>query len=179
MRRNVEALRGSVRLASRPGEGTTVSLAMPLTLAIIQGFSVEVGGETCVVPLESVIECVELPESERRDRRDRGVMNLRGEPLPYLRLRRFLGLPGEEPPRENVVVIRHAASRAGLAVDALLGEGQTVVKPLSSLFRRAPGVCGTALLGNGRVALILEVSDLLERALEAEPSSPAVAAVSA
>jgi two-component system, chemotaxis family, sensor kinase CheA len=161
VKRNIEALRGTLSVESQPGVGTTVSMRLPLLLSIIEGFSVGVGEETYVLPLQSVRECVELPEEERRPGRT-GVLNLRGHPLPYLRLREHFSLPGPPPARESVVVIGHGRGQAGLAVDTLLGQGQTVVKPLGRLFQGVPGVSGSAILGTGRVALILDVPALLE-----------------
>ena len=84
VRRNIETLRGNISLDSRPGEGTTITIRLPLTLAIIEGFGVGVGEETYVLPLQAVLECIELPEEARRDEASRGVINLRGDPLPYI-----------------------------------------------------------------------------------------------
>jgi two-component system chemotaxis sensor kinase CheA len=163
VRRNVEALRGSVAIESARGVGTTISLRLPLTLAIIAGFRVQVGAETYILPLDTVAECVELPRGAAPGRA--GVMELRGRPLPFLRLREVFELGGEPPPRENVVVVRHGGAGAGLVVDALLGESQTVVKPLGRMFQAVRGVSGSAILGDGRVALILDVAGLLREAL--------------
>jgi two-component system chemotaxis sensor kinase CheA len=165
----VESLRGSISIETREGMGTTISMRLPLMLSIIEGFLVGVGTETYVLPLQSVLECVDLPEDERRPGRT-GVINLRGQPLPYLRLREHFGVEGAPPARESVVVIRHGRGQAGLAVDTLLGEGQTVVKPLGRLFQRVSGVSGSAILGTGRVALILDVAALLKRALRPSAS---------
>jgi two-component system, chemotaxis family, sensor kinase CheA len=167
VRRNLEELRGSASVQSTPGEGTRITLRFPLTLAIIQGFRVQVGAERYVLPLECVTECLDLPPEAQGRGRASGVFNLRGAALPYLRLREHFAVPGEPPARECVVVVRHERGHAGLAVDALLGEGQTVVKPLGRLFRRVPGVAGSSILGDGRVALILDVPALMRRALEA------------
>jgi two-component system chemotaxis sensor kinase CheA len=163
VRRNVDALRGSVSVESRPGRGATISLRLPLTLAIIQGFRVGVAGEVYILPLEAVSECVELPAGSERGRC--GVLNLRGRPLPFLRLRDQFGLGGDPPVRENVVVVQHAGAPVGLAVDALLGESQTVIKPLGRMFQGVRGVSGSAILGDGRVALILDVGGLLREVL--------------
>lgn len=165
VRRNVEALRGSVSVETGDGRGTSFTLRLPLSLAIIQGFRVGIGGESYVLPLDAVVECVELPPDARRDR-ESGVLELRGAPLPYLRLRRQFGVPGEPPPREHVVVVRHGDATAGVAVDELLGESQTVVKPLGRMFGAVPGVSGSSIMGDGRVALVLEVSGLLREALK-------------
>jgi two-component system chemotaxis sensor kinase CheA len=174
VRRTVEALRGSAGITSRAGQGATVALRMPLTLAIIEGFRVGVGVETYVVPLDSVLECIELPTAEcARD--GRGVLNLRGEALPFVRLRELFRLGGQAPSRENVVVVTHDGRKAGLAVDALYGDSQTVIKPLGRLFQDIRGISGSAILGDGRIALILDVPNLLRGVVgstdgpEAEP----------
>jgi two-component system chemotaxis sensor kinase CheA len=173
VKRNVEQLRGTITVDTQPGQGTTFTLRLPLTLSIIESFSVGVGEETYVIPLENVLECVELPGAERRPGRT-GFVNLRGEPLPYIRLRDHFRLEGEPPARENIVVIGHGRGRAGFAVDMLLGQGQTVIKPLGKLCQGLPGVAGSTLLGDGRVALILDVPALLLQALKA--AIPAAAA---
>jgi two-component system chemotaxis sensor kinase CheA len=163
VRRNVEALRGSISVESGPERGTAITLRLPLTLAIIEGFKVQVSGEVYILPLEAVAECLELPPGQGRGRS--GVLNLRGKPLPYLRLREHFALGGEPPARENVVVVQHAGTAVGLAVDALIGESQTVLKPLGRLFQGVRGLSGSAILGDGRVALILDVAALLREAL--------------
>src|SRR5215831_15311785 len=161
VRRNVQALRGSVEVSSQPGAGTTVHIRLPLTLAIIEGFSVGVGDETYVIPVEQVVECVELPAAENDAVRSEGILQLRNQPLPFIYLRDHFDLPGERIGRQNIVVVQHGASRAGLAVDVLHGTTQTVIKPLPTVFKTIPGVSGSAILGNGRVALILDVPALL------------------
>jgi two-component system chemotaxis sensor kinase CheA len=165
VRRNVEALRGSIEIASRPGAGTTITTRLPLTVAIIDGFTVSVGSESYVIPLDAVTECLAMAADERRED-GRGVFSLRGAPLPYVRVRSLFGVAGAPPARENMVVVRHGARLAGLVVDELLGGGQAVVKPLGKMFQRLPGVSGSTILGDGRVALILDVADLLQRALD-------------
>ncbi len=165
VRRNVEALRGSVSIESEQGKGTTVTIRVPLTLAIIQGFKVGVAGEIYILPLDAVIECIELPRDETAAGAAFGIVSLRGKPLPYLRLRRLFGTDGAAPERENVVVVQHGAHAAGIAVDALHGESSTVIKPLGTMFKGLPGVAGSSILGNGRVALILDVPGLLRETL--------------
>lgn len=162
VRRNVQALRGSVVISSEPGAGSTVHIRLPLTLAIIEGFGVGVGDETYVIPVDQVVECVELPAEENDSARAEGILQLRDEPLPFLFLKDHFGLPGKRTGRQNVVVVQHEANRAGLAVDVLHGATQTVIKPLPSLCKDVPGVSGSAILGNGRVALILDVPKLLD-----------------
>jgi len=164
VKRNVEALRGSVSVRSVEGAGCSVTMRLPLSLSILDGFSVGVGADVFILPLESVVECVEH-EEDARGARSAGVINLRGHPLPYLRLRDLFAAEGPRPARESMVVVTWGGQQAGFVVDALLGHGQTVIKPLGKLFQRIAGISGSAILGNGRVALILDVAGLLERAL--------------
>jgi two-component system chemotaxis sensor kinase CheA len=172
VRRNVERLRGSVEIESREGEGTTITLRLPLTLAIIAGFVVGAGSETYVIPLDTVVECLELPRDERPHADGRGVLSVRSQALPYLRLREVFALPGSPKGREQVVVVRHDGGQVGLAVDALHGESQTVIKPLGPLFQGLPGIAGSAILGSGRVALILDVEALLRQAVPRRGEAP-------
>ncbi len=163
VRRNIASLRGVVEIASREGEGTALTLRLPLTLALIPGFLVAAGGERYVVPLESVVECLDLPAGES-DSAEVGVADLRGEPVPYLRVRRLLGASGEAAARESLVVVEHGEDIAGLAVDALLGEAQIVVKPMGYPFQAVRGISGSTILGDGEVALILDVAALIRDA---------------
>jgi len=163
VRRNIEAVRGAIEIASPPDQGTTIRLRLPLTVAIIDGFVVGVNDERYVIPVDAVIECLTLPDDDRR--RPTGVLRLRGEALPYIRLRHVLEVDGDAAPaRESVVVIHSAGFQAGLVVDHLFGETQAVLKPLPSCFGDVPGVSGTTIMGDGRVALILDVGTVLEQA---------------
>jgi two-component system, chemotaxis family, sensor kinase CheA len=173
VRRNVEAIRGTVGVRTEPGAGTTFVIRVPLTVAIIQGFLVGVGDETHVVPLETVLECVDLQDAAEERRAATGVFDLRGEAVPYLRLREALGLPRSgSHTRESLVVVAHEGRRAALAVDALLGESQLVVKPFGRLLQGLPGVAGSTILGSGRVALILDVASLIRRAIAHASTGP-------
>lgn len=165
VRRQVDALRGSLTVESRPGRGTTIRACLPLTVAMIPGFGVGVAGETYIVPLEWVVETLELPPAARfRHRNGRGVVNLRGQALPYVRLRSLLELGDGAPDREHVLVVSSGGRRTGLAVDVLHGETQTVIKPLGRALRGTPGIAGSAILGSGEVGLILDVPALLKEA---------------
>jgi two-component system chemotaxis sensor kinase CheA len=164
VRRNIDELRGTIEVDTEAGVGTTMRMRLPLTLAIIDGFRVEVAGASYVVPLDVVIECLDLGpflESEQNH-----LINLRGEVLPFLRLREVFQIAGEYPARERVVVIQHGELRAGIVVDRLLGEFQTVIKPLGRLFRGARGIGGSTILGTGEVALILDVAQMVQLATE-------------
>jgi two-component system, chemotaxis family, sensor kinase CheA len=164
VRRNVNALSGAIHVASQRGQGTTFTIRLPLTLAIIDGFAVKVDTETYVIPLSSVQECLELPR-EKHHSEEGGVINLRGEALPYVRLRDLFGGGGKVPEREKIIVVEYQGGRAGLAADELLGEQQAVIKPLGRLFQGIRGVSGSTILGNGRVALILDVPALCREAI--------------
>jgi two-component system chemotaxis sensor kinase CheA len=160
VRRNIDELRGTIEVESYEGAGTTIRIRLPLTLAIIEGFRVGVDSASYVVPLEMVIECLDLGpflESEENH-----LINLRGEVLPFLRLREVFRVPGELPARERVVVVQYGEIRAGLVVDRLMGEFQTVIKPLGQLFQNIRGIGGSTILGSGEVALILDVPQLVQ-----------------
>lgn len=161
VRRSIEQLRGTIQIDSTPDVGTVFRIRLPLTLAIIDGFLVEIGKATYVVPLEAVIECIELPES-LRDSTGTDHLNLRGELLPLLRLASFLEVPAAENARQNVVVVRTGDRKVGLVVDGLLGEFQTVIKPLGSMFSHIKVIGGSTILGNGQIALILDVNELVQ-----------------
>lgn len=164
VRRNIQSLRGSCEVSSIEGEGATFTIRLPLTLAIIDGFLVGVGKSSYVIPLDMVIECIELKEESA----DRDFLNLRGEVLPFVRLREMFEIEGDRPIRENIVVVQYAGQKAGIVVDQLLGEFQTVIKPLSSIFRHLRGIGGSTILGTGEVALILDVQALIHRNARAE-----------
>ncbi|MEV6842545.1 chemotaxis protein CheA [Actinoplanes sp. NPDC051411] len=157
VKRNVTALRGSIEVETGRGVGTTIRIRLPLTLAIIDGFLVGVGDSSFIVPLDRVIECVELPPGPQ----GRDCMNLRGEVLPFIRMRQLFGVPGEPARRQNVVIVEQSGARTGLVVDSLLGELQTVIKPLGVLFSRVKCISGSTILGSGEVALILDVGPLI------------------
>ncbi len=157
VKRNIQALRGSVDISSKEGAGTTVSVRLPLTLAIIDGFLVQVGGSVFVIPLDMIEECIEYATEPGQD-----YCNLRGQVLPFVRLRELFRLEGAATRRESIVVLKLGNQRAGLVVDTLLGEFQTVIKPLSPLFSEVRCISGSTILGSGEVALILDVGSLMQ-----------------
>ena len=169
VRRNIDELRGTIEVETTEGQGTLMRLRLPLTLAIIDGFRVGAGNASYVIPLDMVIECLDLGpflESEENH-----LINLRGEVLPFLRLREAFRIPGEPPARERVVVVEYGETRAGIVVDRLYGEFQTVIKPLGDLFRKIRGIGGSTILGTGEVALILDVPQLLQSAAAASSAA--------
>jgi two-component system, chemotaxis family, sensor kinase CheA len=166
VKRNIEALRGSVRVESILGQGTTITIHLPLTLAIIDGFMIEAAQERYIIPLNMVEECVELDAKEWHINGIQHYLNLRGEVLPYLRLGEFFTNHSNrtEYRRESLVVVRYGQTRAGFVVDALHGEYQTVIKPLGKLFQELKGISGATILGSGNIALILDVQELIQHA---------------
>jgi len=160
VKRNITAMRGSVGVASQAGVGTTVTVRLPLTLAIIDGFQVGIGTSVFVVPLDTIEECVEFSAEPGHD-----YTNLRGQVMPLIRLRELFAIKAPPTRRESIVVIRHGGQRAGLVVDTLLGESQTVIKPLSSVFSQIKCISGSTILGSGEVALILDMAAMLDTAV--------------
>ncbi|MBG0759794.1 chemotaxis protein CheA [Vibrio cidicii] len=172
VKRNIDALRGNVEVDSEKGKGTLVTIHLPLTLAIIDGFMVGVGSERYVIPLSMVEECVELDSAQWSSDNQRHHINLRGDMMPCLRLRDFFDVVDEErTDRENLVVVRFGRSRAGLVVDQLFGELQTVIKPLGKVFQGLKGISGATVLGNGNIALILDIQGLISLAIKQGESS--------
>lgn len=157
VRRGIEAMRGSIEIQSRAGEGTCFRIRLPLTLSIIDGFQVVVGDAHFVIPLEQVVECLELPRNASANQ----VMSLRGTPLSYVRLAELFELPRDTTARECLVVVQHGQQRTGIVVDRFAGELQAVIKPLNPMLRNVPGLGGSTILGDGRVALILDINSLL------------------
>ena len=181
VRRNVEALRGQISIASESGRGTTMQLRLPLTLAIIDGFLTQVGAVHYVIPLAAVAECIDLPDECRPGAADggggvAGTFHLRGDILPWLDLGRYYGHEGGQEdgqdykdgraPRRSLVLARAGHQRIGLVVDRLLGEHQTVIKPLASILSPLRALAGSTILGSGDVALVLDMPGLLAAATQ-------------
>jgi two-component system, chemotaxis family, sensor kinase CheA len=163
VRRNIEALRGTVELDSTLGVGTKITIILPLTLAIIEGFLVGAGRDQYVIPLSQVAECVEMKATATLKQQGEHYINLRGEVLPFIRLTDLFNNANQHRAvnqRESLVVVRFGHHKMGLVVDTLLGELQTVIKPLGKLFERLRGVAGATILGTGDIALILDVAEL-------------------
>lgn len=165
VKRNIEALRGSVELDSELGKGTKVTITLPLTLAIIDGFMVGAANENYVIPLNMVEECVELNQGEWHEQQ-KNYISLRGELMPFIRLKSFFNIPNlnQNHTRESLVVVRFGRTKAGIVVDKLFGEQQTVIKPLGKMFQHLKGLSGATILGTGDIALILDVQGLITEA---------------
>lgn len=158
-------LRGSVEVKSKRGQGTDVTLRLPLTLAIINGLMVRVGEANFVLPLSSVEECVELSEEESRRESGRTILNIRNELVPFLNVEALFGFPPSQGTRRRIVIVNADGKRVGLVVDDIIGQHQTVVKSLSVYHRGISGLAGGTILGDGSVALILDPVALVKRAV--------------
>ncbi|NCC23862.1 MAG: chemotaxis protein CheA [Deltaproteobacteria bacterium] len=161
VKRNIDALRGRIHVESQIGRGTTISIRLPLTLAIIDGLQVRVGSEFFILPLTLVEECVELVNQNDQDEKKR-FLNLRGEIVPYIRLRNCFGISGRRPPIEQVVITTTEDQRMGIVVDTVVGEHQTVIKSLGRVYRDVKGLSGATVKGDGTLALILDIPGLVQ-----------------
>jgi two-component system chemotaxis sensor kinase CheA len=161
VKRTVEELRGRIELDSVRGRGALMSLRLPLTLAIIDGLLVRVGRSRYVIPLAAVEECVELSREREVASQNRSFLNIRNSLVPYLKLRELFGMSTEPDPYQKIVVVSAGDQRVGLVVDEVIGDHQTVIKTLSPLHADVPAFSGATILGDGSVALILEISHLV------------------
>ena len=161
VRSTIDSLGGSIDVVSREGQGTRVTLRLPVTMAIIDGLRVRLGTSIYVIPLSAVEECVEMDAAETGRTSGRSVLQIREHVVPYLPLDRIFGLPPSEETRRRVVVVCVGGQRIGLVVDDILGQGQTVIKSLSAYHRDLPGLGGATILGDGRVAIIIDVATLV------------------
>jgi two-component system chemotaxis sensor kinase CheA len=161
VKRTADALRGTIDIANRPGKGAEIALRIPLTLAIIEGLLVRVGGARYVIPLSSVEECVELSIEQDLRSQGRSFLTLRDQLVPYIRLRQLFATGTEADRYQKIVVVSTGSERVGLVVDQILGDHQTVIKPLSRFHTGIETFSGATILGDGGVALILDVPHLV------------------
>lgn len=164
VKRSIEELRGFIDINSEKGEGTTITLKLPLTLAIIDGLLVDIGQDYYVMPLSAVEECVEMNRDDAVIARERHMMSFRGNVVPYLSLRDMFGIDEDRPDIEQVVIAETNGELVGLGVDRLIGQNQTVIKTLSNVYKNVEGLSGATILGDGTVALILDVAQLVQSA---------------
>jgi len=167
VRQRVDSLRGSIDVASKRGEGTSVTLRLPLTLAIIDGLLVSVGEAYFVLPVANVLECIELTTQDIERANGKHMANVRGEVVPYIRLREHFNIRTSRPEIEQIMVVETEEGRYGFVVDQVLGDCQTVIKNLGRFYRHVQVVSGATILGNGTVALILDPYRLVQDALRA------------
>ncbi len=164
VKRQIDLLRGSIVIASEEGKRTRISLTLPLTLAIIEGLLVQIADSRLILPMSAVTENVELPGYERRRKNGRNTISVRGELIPYIDLRGLFQTEGEAPEVEKVVIVDHEEQRIGFVVDRVLGTHQTVLQPLGRFFRDVAVASGATIMGDGGVALILDVSSIVKLA---------------
>ena len=162
VKRAIDGLRGSVQVASEKGKGTVITLKLPLTLAIIDGLLVKVADDHYVLPLSSVEECIELSEEDIANAHGRHIINVRGGIVPYISLRERFGITTVRPKIEQIVVAAINNHHVGFVVDQVFGQHQTVLKSLGKYYKNVEGVSGATILGDGTVALILDINKLFE-----------------
>lgn len=158
VKREIDALGGSVSVQSQAGQGSTIYLKIPLTLAIIEGLLVRISQEYYVLPLSSVEACIELTSNKADAENEGRLMQYRGDLLPYVDLREYFAVPGLAPPVRQVVVVNTQNEKIGMVVDNVIGDYQTVIKPLGRMLRGVNGLSGATILGDGTVALIVDFS---------------------
>lgn len=156
VRKEIENLGGMVSIRSEEGKGSAIELKLPLTLAIIEGLLVQVEDEFYVFPLSVVEECVEHIQ-DKVENGQQNIASIRGEILPYIRLRDYFEIQGEEPEIEQLIVVNTHDHRIGFIVDEVIGDYQTVIKTLGSIYKDVEGLSGGTILGDGSIALILDV----------------------
>ena len=171
VKKGIEALRGSIDISSTRGVGSTITLRIPLTLAIIESLLVRIDTNYFVLPLSHVEECVELTREDVKNAHGRNLANVRGNIIPYIPLRRQFGITGNQPDIEQIVITGINGSKVGFVVDSVIGEHQTVIKTLGRMYRDVKGVSGATILGDGTVALILDMGVLYRAAEELEHSA--------
>lgn len=171
VKRTIDALSGNIEINTIKDKGTTITLKIPLTLAIIEGLLVQLGGDFFVIPLSSIEECVELSREDAASSHGRHLAKVRGSLLPYIPLRQMFNIGGEVPEIQQIVVVSADGRKVGFLVDEVIGQLQTVIKSLGKAYRNIEGISGATILGDGTVALILDVLKLAKKAEIEEKAS--------
>jgi len=163
VKKAIELLRGSIEVNSKPNLGTTITLKLPLTLAIIDGLLVNITDANFILRLSSVEECVELNDEDIENAHGRHFINIRGEIIPYVNLRERFEIEGAKPEIEQIVIASINNVKCGFVVDKVIGQHQTVLKTLGKVYKKVEGISGATILGDGTVALILDIAKLVEQ----------------
>jgi two-component system, chemotaxis family, sensor kinase CheA len=166
VRQRIEALRGTIAVSSKPGIGTSVTLCLPLTMAIIDGLLVRVEDAYFVLPLANTLECVELTRQDIEKANGKQMAYVRGQIIPYIRLRDHFGMRSKRPEREQIMIAETDEGRCGFVVDEVLGDHQTVIKTLGAVYRHVQLISGATILGNGKLALILDPHKIVQDAIQ-------------
>lgn len=169
VKKGIDGLNGSITITSQINVGTTITLKLPLTMAIIDGLLVRIAESFFVLPLSSIEECVELTREDVAQSFGRNIVHIRGEVVPYIPLRERFGISGESPAIEQVIINRVGEERFGLVVDQVIGQHQTVIKNLGNFYRQIKEVSGATILGDGTVALIIDITQLVQGAISEAP----------
>lgn len=168
VKREIDSLGGSVQISEKKGEGLCISLSLPLTLAIIDGLLVDICGNFFVLPLSQVEECAELTKDLIEKSHGRNMILVRGDLTPFIRMREVFGISCAPSPAEHIAIVQVEGDRIGIVVDEILGNIQTVIKSLDKNYREAEGVSGATIMGDGTVALVIDVPALIRCAKREE-----------
>jgi len=168
VKRTIDELHGTLRISSKKGQGTTITLKLPLTLAIIEGFLTRTGGEHFIFPLSQVEECIEMVASTERSHDGWRLANVRGRVVPYVHLRDYFGITEASPAIEQIVITNVDNRRVGVVVDTVLGQNKTVLKSLGRFYKDVEVVSGATIMGDGTVAMILNIPNLLRQVEQQE-----------
>lgn len=160
VKKDITALGGTISIETQQGKGTDFILKIPLTLAIIEGMLVQIGNSIFVIPLTNIQECMEFSPADGDEDKICSHIDARGEFLPYINLRRWFEIDDPLPLSQQVVIVNDQDSKLGVVVDRVIGNHQTVIKPLGALYRNVEGLSGATILGDGSVALILDIFKL-------------------
>ena len=164
VKRAIDALRGSISIDSEPGIGSTITIRIPLTLAIVESLLVNVDDESYALPLSIVEECVELTRQDIANAHGRHLVNVRDQIVPYVPLRQEFESKTDSPSVEQVVITNLNGNRVGFVVDQVIGQHQSVIKTLGKMYKDVKGLSGATILGDGSVALILDVNHFASKA---------------
>ncbi|MGD0466185.1 MAG: chemotaxis protein CheA [Gammaproteobacteria bacterium] len=166
VKKEIEKLHGSINIKTKKMQGTTISIRLPLSLAIIEGLLIKTADFLCVVPLWNVIECVEIMPEEHKSIKRQGYLNLRNKILPVIILSDFWGVQNGFGVPNTLIIVQYTDYKIGIIVDDLQGEIQTVIKPMPEILNDLPWINGTAVLGGGEIAVILDIPGLVANVIE-------------